>query len=196
MNSTSKSIFALATLAVASVLGACGARIDGTYVGGDMSFLESLTFKPGGKVNVTFMGMTKQGTYLVEGNQVTVTIGADSNVFTIDDRGCLVGGGLLGNYCREGGAGGKSTARTDQLAGAYVARVAGGSIALEFDDERVVRMIMTDPDGTEETNDASYQLQGDRITIAGPTGERLELTRTGNALEGSMGGLQLKFDRQ
>lgn len=190
----SSKIFALATLGVgALLLSACGARLDGTYVGGEMSFLESLTFKPGGKVNVTFMGMTKQGTYLVEGNQVTVTIGADSHVFTLDD-GCLAGGGLLGNYCREGG--GKSAARSDKISGAYVARIAGGSIALEFDDERVVRMIMTDPNGTEETNEASYRLNGDHVTIAGPTGERLELTRTGSVLEGSMGGLQLKFTRQ
>jgi hypothetical protein len=177
-----------------AAVGACGMRIEGTYVGGDASFLDSLTFRSGGEVDVTFLGMTKRGTYAVDGREVRVMVGGESHVFTIDDEGCLAGGGPLGGYCRQAGA--RPPAAPGDLDGAYVASIAGGSIALEFGDERTVRMTTIDPDGARESSDATYVLAGERVTIAGPDGEQLDLTRRDDALEGAMGDLTIRFVRR
>lgn len=181
-------------VAGAALLSACGTRIEGTYVGRGPTFLQSLEFDSDGKVNVTFMGMTRQGTYSVEDDQVVVTVGADSNVFKIDDAGCLAGGGFLGSYCKEGNS--RPAAPDEKLAGTYVAMIAGGSIALEFADDHAVRMTMVDPNGAEESGNVTYALNGDRVTIAGPEGQKLELTREANKLEGYMGDLQVRFVRR
>ena len=55
-----------------------------------------MTFLSGGKVEITFAGMTKEGTFLVEDNKVKVTAGGDTQIFTIEDNGCLAGGGPIG----------------------------------------------------------------------------------------------------
>jgi hypothetical protein len=87
--------------ASAAMLGACGGGIEGTYNGGDNSFLESISFKSGGKVHVTFMGMTKEGSYTIDGDEVTISVNGDTEVLRKDGHGCLVGGGFLGSYCKD-----------------------------------------------------------------------------------------------
>ena len=95
--SASVVLVALATVMVAG----CGAAIDGTYKGGDDSFLQSITFKSGGRVHITFMGMTSEGTYKVEGDDVTISVNGDTQVLRNDGQGCLIGGGFLGSYCKD-----------------------------------------------------------------------------------------------
>ena len=86
--------------AAALALAACGSSVDGTYTASAGGFFDHLRFASGGKVEVTFMGMTKEGTYVVEDRKVKVSIGNDNQVFSIDDKGCLVGGGPIGTYCK------------------------------------------------------------------------------------------------
>ena len=78
----------------------CGSSLEGIYAGGDTSFFERLAVKADHKVEVTFMGMTKEGTYAVEGQKVKITVGAETQVFTLDEKECLHGGGFLGTYCK------------------------------------------------------------------------------------------------
>lgn len=97
-----RSLFRLvATLAFAAAAAACGGGIEGIYSGKDTGFLDRLAFKSGGKVELTFMGMTKEGTYELEGDKVKITNGGETHIFTRLEDGCIDGGGILGKYCRE-----------------------------------------------------------------------------------------------
>jgi hypothetical protein len=82
------------------LLAGCGSPIQGTYSGRGTGFLDKMTFKSGGKVDLTFMGMTKEGTYEVDGKSVKITHGGETTILTLDDQGCLDGGGLIGKYCK------------------------------------------------------------------------------------------------
>ncbi|MEO7650962.1 MAG: hypothetical protein ABIZ80_10885 [Bryobacteraceae bacterium] len=87
------------TLVIATLSG-CGSKVHGTYSGHGQGFLDKLTFKPRGKVEVTFMCMAKEATYVVEEDKVKVTNAGATQVFILDDKGCLDGGRLLGKYCK------------------------------------------------------------------------------------------------
>jgi len=50
-------------LVAALSFAALGAKLDGDCLATGNSFFEKLSFRSGGKVRVTFMGMTKVGTY-------------------------------------------------------------------------------------------------------------------------------------
>jgi hypothetical protein len=152
-------MFGLLVLAVCATapLAASGARLEGDYQGNGNSFFEKLSFRSGGKVRVTFAGMTKVGTFELDGNEVLITIGNETNVFTIDAQGCVVGGGLLGKYCKGGSAapsdGSKPTAGNERVAAATASAPAGlsgiyrmgdrdMSIALDFKPDRKVRVLV------------------------------------------------------
>jgi len=77
---------------------------NGDYTGVGNSFFEKISFRSGGKVRITAMGMTKVGTFEMDGKEVLITIGTETNVFEIDAQGCVVGGDLLGKYCKGGEA--------------------------------------------------------------------------------------------
>lgn len=203
----------VSAIAVAVSSAAWGAKLEGEYSGTGNSFFEKLTFKPGGKVRVTFMGMTKVGTFEVEDNEVLITVGNETNVFTLDDRGCVVGGGLLGKYCKGGesqkggdkaakgaspdkGSAAQSSGKAAKLSGIYKAGNPEMTIALDFKTEDKVRVSVSGTKAKKESRDATYQVAGDRITITVPDGgPPLVLTRKGNALEGAPEGesMKLKF---
>lgn len=82
------------------LLSACGQQVSGLYTGQEGSFLESMNFKSGGKVELTFMGGTGEGTYEIEGNKVKVTNNGETQLLTIDADGCLDGGRRIGKYCK------------------------------------------------------------------------------------------------
>jgi hypothetical protein len=208
------SIMLLAS-AIAVVLSsaASGAKLDGEYLGTGDSFFEKLTFKSGGKVRVTFMGMTKVGTFEVEDNEVLITVGNETNVFTLDDQGCVVGGGLLGKYCKndqrnkatkkpakgeglEAGSGSQRVAKATKLSGVYQAGNSDMSVSLDFKSDDKVRITVAGANAKPESRDAKYSVAGDRITIGDPDGgQPLVLTRKGNTLEGAPEGesMTLKF---
>lgn len=98
------------------------AALDGDFTGVGNAFFEKISFRAGGKVRITAMGMTKVGTYEIDGKEVLITVGAETNVFTIDAKGCVVGGGFLGKYCKGGDGGGESPP-----AGADAGRAKGGA---------------------------------------------------------------------
>ena len=103
----------LATMILAAAfLTACDNKIDGTYsINGSAS--ENVTFKPDGKVEITYIGMKQQGTYeRLESKKIKI-VGDGSTplsaprgpeggnlLLIIDDKGCLVSMGG-DKYCKK-----------------------------------------------------------------------------------------------
>jgi hypothetical protein len=187
-----------------------GAALEGDYTGTGNSFFENLSFRSGGKVRLTFGGMTKVGTYEVDGKEVLITVGNETNVFTLDADGCVVGGGFLGKYCKGGDkaatgsgpdkrraatSGGKPTA----LSGTYKTGNNEMNIALDFKGPQKVRITVAGTKARKQSADATYKVAGDRVTISVPDGSPpLILTRNGNTLEGAPDGeaVKMKFVKQ
>lgn len=95
-------ILALAiALLGASMLGGCSRQLSGTYKPTDETFalIEKIVFTSGDKVEITGMGMTKEGTYEIDGDRVKITISGETNIFTIAGD-CIDGGGMLGKFCK------------------------------------------------------------------------------------------------
>ena len=181
----------------ATLLAACGSRVEGTYEGvRDQSFLESITLKSDGKANVRFMGMTRQGTWELDERELVVTVGNDVQVLTLDDEGCLVGGGFLGTYCKDGTAPDDEAPREEKLAGAYEAGQGADVIRLEFEEDGVVRVSMRENGWTAETEQGRYEVDGERVRIAVAGGPGLELVRSGDILEGNVGYATLRFQKR
>jgi hypothetical protein len=60
-----------------------------------------VTFNSGGKVEVSALGATKEGTFVLDGKKVKVTISGDTTIMTIDDQGCLDAGSMIGKFCKK-----------------------------------------------------------------------------------------------
>jgi hypothetical protein len=215
MAATGKHLFGLLclTLAVALAPNAWSARLEGDYQGSGNSFFEKLSFRSGGKVRVTFAGMTKVGTFELDGSEVLITIGNETNVFTIDAQGCVVGGGLLGKYCkgqaaengaskpgpRDEGQSVKGAGKPASMSGIYKAGDGDMNIALDFKPDQKVRVTVAGRKAKKESVDATYKMTGDRVTISVPDGSPpLVLTRHGKTLEGAPEGetIKMKFVKQ
>lgn len=180
----------------AALLAACGARVEGTYAGGDDSFLQSITLKGDGKANVTFMGMTRQGNWEIDGREVTITVGNDTQVLSFDDRGCLVGGGLLGTYCKGDAPEAEADEREQKLAGVYEAGDGRDGIRLDFAGDGEVTVTLREGGTTGDSAAATYEVNGDRVRIAVAGGESLDLVREGDTLEGQVGYATLRFEKR
>jgi hypothetical protein len=100
---TIRRLLALAALALLPlVLTGCGSGLDGTYVSQGDGLIDSITFKSGGKAELVGMGMTKEGAFEMDGSErVKITVAGDTNIFSIDDKGCIDGGGMLGKFCKK-----------------------------------------------------------------------------------------------
>jgi hypothetical protein len=215
-NSKSLIVLIASALTLAVSTAAWAAKLDGDYLGTGNSFFEKLTFKSGGKVRVTFAGMVKQGTYELDGNEVLITIGNETNVFNLDAQGCVVGGGFLGKYCK-GGAGKTAVDKADKasasdkasaaqggrkaakLSGRYKAGNPEMAVALDFKPDERVRITVSGTKAKKESTDATYKVAGDRVTISVADGSPpLVLTRKGNVLEGAPEGetMKMKFVKQ
>jgi len=201
MQATPKTFHAssLATLTLA--FAACGG-LSGTYSGKGTGFLESLTFHSGGKVDATFMGMTKEGTFKKDGNRVTITVNGDTQVLTVAGNGCLEGGGILGTYCKGGseekaaGSGGKGGGK---LSGTWEAAAPDGTdekMRLKFKSGGKVDLSFSVPGQDPEAMEATYELSGDQLTIYIPNSPQIHLTRDKNVLGGNFMGEAIRFEKQ
>ena len=95
----------LILLSLTFVLGffitSCGGKLNSTYSGNGEAFFDKLNFTSGSKVDIYFMGAAKGGSYEISGNKVKITVAGENQLFTIDDKGCLEGGGQIGKYCKQ-----------------------------------------------------------------------------------------------
>lgn len=202
---------AIALLILLPLFGACGGGgLEGTYSGTDAKgertgFLDSITFKSGNRLEASFLGQTKRGTYSVEGKEVTLKVADDDSpeVLTIMDDGCLEGRGILGRYCREGhkAAAAEPPAekkKTAALEGSYEARHAasGQGLRLDFHDDQTVTLTFIGA-GAPPGATGPYAIDGKRISISGPPGEApMVLTRDNDALVMTDGAETVRFTRQ
>jgi len=92
----------LVSLAAFGVIAAYGQdNLSGTYVPKGQGVMDKLEFVSGDTVNVTSMGSTMPVPYSVSGQQVVITVGGQSQPFTIDADGCLDGGTDIRKYCKQ-----------------------------------------------------------------------------------------------
>ena len=86
--------------AVAALATGCGNSISGIYSGKGSGMLDKLEFKSDGKVELSFMGAIQEGSFVVEDKRVKITNAGSTQIFKIDDKGCLDAGAILGRYCK------------------------------------------------------------------------------------------------
>ncbi len=94
------SLIVLAPLAGFALTG-CGQGVSGAYLPTGSAPYQQIEFSSGDTVDLTVVGMVRRGTYKVDGKKVVLTVDAQSIVFTLDDKGCLDGGSLIGTYCKK-----------------------------------------------------------------------------------------------
>src|SRR6185503_1795712 len=95
----------LAIAAAPAVLAGCGGpSIEGRYLPRGDALFESVTLGAEGRADVVFIGAPAQGSYVVDGNAVTLTApNGDKALLLVDDDGCLTNS-IIGKYCRSGDA--------------------------------------------------------------------------------------------
>lgn len=90
-----KSPLSLAVLVTgALLLTACGNELSGTYKS-EKGIIDSLTFRSGGVVDVSGRNQTKEGKFTTEGERITITVGNDTQVGTIESDGSIKLGGMV-----------------------------------------------------------------------------------------------------
>lgn len=93
---TSAPLAVFLVLCASLALAGCGDSMSGTYsADGAAGAGFAIEFKPGNKAAVTVMGMSKEGTYAVKGDKVTVTIDKNPAVFVKQKDGSLQGQGEM-----------------------------------------------------------------------------------------------------
>jgi len=190
---------------VAMVLVGCGSgsSLDGVYSGENTGFLDKIEFVGGDKAELTFMGMTKEATYVVEDRKVKIKQGDEVTILRIDDAGCLDGGGIIGKYCK-GDA--KPSVASNQRAASkpatpapttnglvgnrYAAGPKSDQMIVEFVDDGTVRMTVS---GNAES--LKYTTKGDKVVIQGVDGSKLNMARRGADLEGDFDGAVIVFKK-
>jgi len=193
-----------AIIVAAASLSGCGSKLDGTYTPADgEGLISSITFKSGGKCELTGLGMTKEGTYELEGQKVKITVSGETNILTMDDKGCLDGGGIIGRFCKgsaksDGGSSKNSAASSSVKSGGapsglYECNVPDGTkFTLEFAAGGKCKMTMIEH-GQPDVTEGNWTLNGDDIMIQSAQGMPMNLKRNGTSLVADMGGMQMTF---
>jgi hypothetical protein len=197
---------AAVALTLCLVATACGGAVEGEYVGkkGE-SFFDSLTLRSDGKVDVVMIGIRHEGSYEVDGDQVTITApNGQKTPLKLDSSGCLTHP-IAGTYCKGASSSSASAEAPADKSGppgteTYEARAREGQIRLELGAAQKARITMVPTGITDSPErmsfDVNYEVDGSAITINLPGNERLQLTRAGNDLEGTMNGETVRFVRR
>jgi hypothetical protein len=195
--------------ATAALLPACGgSSVEGRYVARGDTLFESVTLAADGRAEVVFIGAPAPGTYVVDGNAITLTAqNGDKVLFIAGDDGCITNS-LIGAYCRDGSApasvGGAAAAAPGATGGpeAYEAVTQEGRIRLEILSESQARMTMkpnTPGAGgmpAQMSIDVFYERDGNDMIVALPGEDPMQLLRDGRDLVASMNGETARFVRQ
>jgi hypothetical protein len=197
--------YAAVAMILCLVATACGGAVEGEYVGkkGE-SFFDSLTLRSDGKVDVVMIGVRHEGSYEVDGDQVTITApNGQKTELKLNSSGCLTHP-VAGTYCKGSGSSASAEATADKSGPpgteTYEARAREGQIRLEFGAAHKARITMVPTGITDSPErmsfDVNYEVDGSAITINLPGNERLQLTRAGSDLEGTMNGETVRFVRR
>jgi hypothetical protein len=202
----------VAMVATVVLVAACGgSSVEGRYLPRGDGFFESLTLGAEGRVEVVFIGQLGLGSYVIDGNAVTLTAeNGDKSLFLVGDDGCLTNS-ILGTYCRNGAApatGGGAAAAAATGGGAsggpetYEAVTQEGRIKLELLSDSQARMTMrpNSPGANgmpaQMSIDVFYERDGDNVLVGLPGEEPMELMRDGRDFVASMNGETARFVRQ
>ncbi len=191
-----------AFVSVVMVLVACGSgsSLEGVYSGENTGFLDKIEFVSADKAELTFMGMTKEATYVVEDGKVKINNAGEVTVLRIDDAGCLDGGGILGKYCKgdaKPAAAAKAAASTPAakapssnglVGNRYAAGPKGDQMIVEFLDDSTVRMTVSG-----DVESLRYTAKGEKVVIEGVDGNKLTMAKRGADLEGDFDGTLIVF---
>lgn len=191
----------IATLGAALLLTGCSSGPQGTYHGGDDSFLTSMTFKDDGKVDVVLInGIGGEGTFEVDGDKVRVSANGSVTEFTLDDD-CLRGPLMAGTLCKGDAASSASDGQASSggggLAGStFEVSGNGGRMAFEFLNAQSVRLVTNVPGaGASGSSEGTYGVIGDQVVIT-MQGQPQTFTLDGNTLSGDLDGDRLVFQRK
>jgi hypothetical protein len=161
---------------------------------------ETLTLQADGKMEFKVMNMTTVGTYEIHGSQLKLLMAGETHVLAIDSRGCLRGGALLGDFCKEGvepataaSAPAKAAAPKpgensgSALSGTWHSQGAAAGIELAFHVGGRVNLTLPGADTRSKRIMATYAINGDQIAVnAG--GPPLLVKRKGDTLEMNING--------
>lgn len=192
----------------AALVASCGgAGVEGRYVARGDTFFESVTLGEEGRAEVVFIGAPSLGTYVLDGNAITLTVpNGDKVLFVVGDDGCITNS-LVGSYCRDGSAPaglGAAPAQTPGTAGpeAYEAVTQEGRIRLELLGDTEARMTMrpNNPGAAgmpaQMSIDVFYERAGDDVIVALPGEDPMRLLRDGRDFVATMNGETARFVRQ
>jgi hypothetical protein len=206
----------LPVLAIAALIAGCGGtNIEGRYVPRGEALFESLTLAAEGRVEVVFIGQAATGSYVIDGDAITLTApNGDKVLFVARDDGCLTNS-LVGTYCRAGdapagsgsqavaGGGGGGGGGSGGASGpeAYEAATEQGRIRLELISESQARMTMrpSSPGSgmpAQMSIDVFYEQAGQDLIVALPGEDPMQLVRDGRDYVASMNGETARFVRQ
>ena len=197
----------LAIVASTALVAACGGSIEGRYAPRGDALFESFTLGEDGRVDVVFIGQPAVGSYVVDGDSVTLTApNGDTVLFAVGDDGCLTNS-IVGSYCRSGDApasGGGAAAASSSAAGgpeAYEAVTPEGRLTLELLSDSQARMTMRPnaPGGdlpAQLSFDVFYERDGNNLLVSLPGEDPMELERDGRDYVTSMNGETARFVRQ
>ena len=179
-----------------------GSSLDGVYSGENTGFLDKIEFVGGDKAELTFMGMTKEATYVVEDRKVKINQAGEVTILRIDDAGCLDGGGIIGKYCKgdaqpamaakpaESKPAAQVPAANGLVGNRYAAGPKGDQMIVEFLDGSTVRMTVS---GNAES--LKYTTKGEKVVIRGADGNKLTMAKRGADLEGDFDGTLIVFKK-
>jgi hypothetical protein len=75
--------------------------LSGTYLAPEGGLiLQKMVFKAPNIVTLTMMTQTMRGTFTVDGTDVIINLNGQQTVFTLDKKGCLDSGGVMGKVCK------------------------------------------------------------------------------------------------
>jgi hypothetical protein len=81
--------------------------------------------------------------------------------------------------------------------GVYEAKQAGETLSIEFKSDNKVTMSHTGLDGKPETEDGTYTIEGDKVTVKIPSAPvALDFTYKGSTVEGSFLGATITFTKK
>ena len=203
----------LAIAVATAALAACGgSSIEGRYLPRGDALFASVTLGAEGRADVVFIGAPAQGSYVVDGDAVTLTApNGDKALLLVGDDGCLMNS-IIGKYCRSGDA----PANTGSGAAAVAAGGGGaasgpeawqavtheGRIRLELLSESQARLTMR-PNApgaagmpAQMTFDVLYERDGDNMLVSLPGEDPMQLMRDGRDFVTTMNGETARFVRQ
>jgi len=189
-----RSIVHAAMIAALPFLAGCSDGVSGTYEGKSGDTIEF----DGGKVYVSMSpAPTLAGEYEMDGDKVILKVAGQSLVLT--HRGDTLEGGPFGETYTKAGKGGTKAAggpsgSGDDVLGLYVVNMGDESMSIKLESEG--RAVLTiNEGGTPDVTNGQYRVSGDTVSITA-NGETNDFRLVGTTLEGGIGGMTLRFQKQ